>query len=89
MDHRIDAKHLRSLEELGKFALPSSPAESLQAIILGKLPTIGFKKHSISVEFCELIISIWRSCIKEAFVSGCWCSSYSCSQYTSTDLYES
>lgn len=73
LDHRLDANHLRTLEELGKYALPSAPKESLQAIVLGKLPEIGFKKSSISVEFCEMIISMWKDCVRESFVSALWC----------------
>jgi hypothetical protein len=58
LDHRLNGNYLRTVEELGKYALPSAPDESLEALILGKLPASGFKKSSISVEFCEILLGI-------------------------------
>ena len=46
LDHRVDGNGLRTFEELGKHAYPSAPNESFQAIILGKIPSLGFKKSS-------------------------------------------
>lgn len=70
LNHRINAHHLRTLEELGKHAFPSSPKESLQSLILGEIPALGLKKQSkgLSVEFCELLISLWAKCMEEKYV---------------------
>lgn len=71
LDHRIDANHLRTLEELGKHALPSLLKESFQSKILGKIPEMGMKKPSkdLPIDFCELLISMWQSCVEEKYVS--------------------
>ncbi len=70
LDHQIDSDHLRTIEELGKYALPSSPGESFQATILGKMPTLGLGKfpRDLPIDFCELLISIWSTCIEKEFV---------------------
>ncbi|KAG4433559.1 hypothetical protein IFR05_010955 [Cadophora sp. M221] len=67
LDHRVDGTGFRTFEELGKHAYPSAPNESFQAIILGKIPSLGFKKSSkdLEVHFCELLITIWANCAKE------------------------
>ena len=76
LDHRVDGNGLRTFEELGKHAYPSAPNESFQAIILGKIPSLGFKKSSkdLEVDFCELLINIWANCAKEEHVC---CPNYS------------
>ena len=70
LDHRVDANHLRTVEELAKHSLPSSPKESFQSIILGRIPELGVKKSSkdLPIDFCELLISIWNGCLKEKYV---------------------
>jgi hypothetical protein len=70
LDHRVDPKHLRTIEELGKYKLPSNPTESFQSIILGKIPTLGYRKPTsdLPIEFCELIISLWSKCMAEKYV---------------------
>ncbi|CZR64986.1 related to protein UVS-3 (presumed DNA repair and checkpoint control protein) [Phialocephala subalpina] len=70
LDHRIDAEHLRTVEELGKYALPSSPKESFQSVILGQIPALGLKKQSkeLSIEFCNLLITMWKKCKKELYL---------------------
>ncbi|KAF8858325.1 hypothetical protein BDZ45DRAFT_674110 [Acephala macrosclerotiorum] len=70
LDHRIDANHLRTVEELGKYALPSSPKESFQSIILGQIPALGFKKQSkdLSIDFCNLLIALWGKCKDELYL---------------------
>ncbi|KAK0119862.1 hypothetical protein ONS95_011292 [Cadophora gregata] len=67
LDHRVESNGLRTFEELGKHNYPSAPNESFQAIILGKIPSLGFKKSSkdLEVDFCELLIAIWANCAKE------------------------
>ena len=68
LDHHIDTKHLRTVQELGKYALPSGPQETLESILLGKLPALGIRKTSIAVEFCQLLISLWKSFSDEKYV---------------------
>jgi hypothetical protein len=70
LDHRVDSNHLRTLEELGKHSLPSAPKESFQSIILGRIPELGVKKSSkdLPIDFCELLISIWKSSLEEKYV---------------------
>lgn len=70
LDHRIDVNHLRTVEELGKYALPSSPKESFQSVILGQIPALGFKKQSkdLLIDFCNLLITLWRKCKDELYV---------------------
>ncbi|KAL2070589.1 hypothetical protein VTL71DRAFT_13615 [Oculimacula yallundae] len=67
LDHRGDGNGLRTFEELGKHSYPSAPNESFQAIILGKIPSLGFKKSSkdLEVDFCALLITIWTNCVTE------------------------
>ncbi|KAK2624468.1 hypothetical protein QTJ16_006418 [Diplocarpon rosae] len=69
LDHRVDGKKLRTFEELAKHAYPSAPHESFQGIILGKIPSLGFKKRSkdLEIDFCELLISIWTKCFEEEY----------------------
>ncbi|CAL3967172.1 unnamed protein product [Diplocarpon coronariae] len=69
LDHRVDGKKLRTFEELGKHAYPSAPHESFQAIILGRIPSLGFRKQSkdLIIDFCELLISIWSQCFEEEY----------------------
>ncbi|KUJ16318.1 uncharacterized protein LY89DRAFT_669845 [Mollisia scopiformis] len=70
LDHRIDANHLRTLEELGKYAFPSAPRDSFQSLILGEIPSLGLKKLSkdLSVDFCIFLISLWKKCMAEKYV---------------------
>jgi hypothetical protein len=70
LDHRRDSKHLRTLEELGKYYLPSRPIESLQSVIFGKIPGLGYKKPTkdLPIDFCELLISLWTTCMEEKYV---------------------
>ncbi|TVY90902.1 hypothetical protein LAWI1_G001355 [Lachnellula willkommii] len=69
LDHRVSLDHARTIQELEKYALPSSPDESFQSILLGKIPTLGFKKpqKDLPVDFCELLISMWSNCIAEKY----------------------
>jgi hypothetical protein len=70
LNHKIDAKHLRTLEELGKYAFPSAPKDSLQSLILAEIPTLGLKKEpdKLLVEFCNFLITLWTKCYKEKYV---------------------
>lgn len=70
LDHRVDSDHARTIQELEKYALPSSPNESFQSVLLGKIPTLGFKKpqKDLPIDFCELLISMWSNCIVEKYV---------------------
>ena len=70
LDHRPSNGQLRTIEALAKHTLPSSNEESLAAVILGKIPTLGLKKHitELPVEFCELLISVWAKCFDEKYV---------------------
>lgn len=70
LDHRPKRDHLRTIEALDKYALPSAPNESFQSIIFGKLPTLGLKKpgSEFPIEFCELLISLWSESMKENYV---------------------
>lgn len=73
LDHRPSENHLRTIEALGNYALPSKPEESFESIILGQIPTLGFKRPSstdLPIEFCELLISIWSKCLDEKYVSA-------------------
>ena len=67
LDHRPKRDQLRTLEELGKHALPSAPKESFESIILGSLPSLGQKRpvSDLPNEFCELLISLWARCMDE------------------------
>lgn len=70
LDHKIDAKHLRTLEELGKYTFPTAPHETLQSLVLAKIPALGLEKESkkLSVDFCDFLISLWKKCLKEKYV---------------------
>lgn len=70
LDHRPDRDHLRSIEALGKYALPSAPTESFESVILGKIPVLGQSKPAtdLPIEFCELLISLWTNCLDEKYV---------------------
>ncbi|OBT86555.1 hypothetical protein VE02_04315 [Pseudogymnoascus sp. 03VT05] len=69
LDHKIDRNHLKTIEELTKFAFPSAPDESLTSLILGKLPTLSTNPPSTDfpIELCELIISLWSRCLTEQY----------------------
>ncbi|TVY84456.1 hypothetical protein LSUE1_G001278 [Lachnellula suecica] len=69
LDHRVNSDHARTIQELAKFALPSSPDESFQSVLLGKIPTLGLKKpqKDLPISFCELLISLWSKCIEEKY----------------------
>lgn len=69
LDHKIDRSHLKTIEELTKFAFPSAPDESLTSLILGKLPTLSTNPPSTDfpIELCELIISLWSRCLAEKY----------------------
>lgn len=69
LDHKIDRSHLKTIEELTKFAFPSAPDESLTSLILGKLPTLSTSPPSTDfpIELCELIISLWSRCLTEKY----------------------
>ena len=71
LDHRIDANHLRTVEEFGKFCLPSAPGTSFQSLILGQIPSLGLEKDSkdVSADFCNFLISLWKKCMDEKYVS--------------------
>ena len=70
LDHRVNANHLRTVEELGKHSLPSSPKESFQSMILGQIPELGINKSlkDLPIDFCELLVGIWKSCLEEKYV---------------------
>lgn len=70
LDHRPSNGHLRTIEALGKYSLPSSNDESLAAVILGKIPLLGLRKQitELPVEFCELLISMWAMCVEGKYV---------------------
>jgi len=70
LDHRPNKDHLRTIQALGAYALPSAKDESFESIILGKIPTLGLKKPAseLPIEFCELVISIWTKCDHEEYV---------------------
>ncbi|KAB8297960.1 hypothetical protein EYC80_001738 [Monilinia laxa] len=67
LDHRPNRDHLRTLEALGKHALPSSPNESFSSLILGEMPRIGAKKpiSEVPSEFCLFLIHLWSKCMDE------------------------
>lgn len=69
LDHRPNKNHLRTLEALGKHALPSSPNESFSSLVLGELPRIGSKKpiSEVPSEFCLFIIRLWSKCMDESY----------------------
>ncbi|TVY24546.1 hypothetical protein LHYA1_G006276 [Lachnellula hyalina] len=69
LDHRVSLDHARTIQELEKYALPSSPDESFQSILLGKIPTLGSKRpqKDLPVDFCELLISMWSNCVAEKY----------------------
>lgn len=69
LDHRPNRDHLRTLEALGKYALPSSPNESFSSLILGEIPRIGAKRpiSEVPSEFCLLLIQLWSKCMDQEF----------------------
>lgn len=68
LDHRFDSQHQRTIEELGKHKIPSE-TESLQSMILGKIPSFGQNDVTrFPLEFCEFIIFLWGACMKEKYV---------------------
>ncbi|RDL29713.1 Uncharacterized protein BP5553_10693 [Venustampulla echinocandica] len=71
LDHRLNPDHLRTVQELDKYALPSTPKESFQSVLLGKIPVLGLKKSqkALPIDFCELLISMWSSCMKEKYLA--------------------
>jgi hypothetical protein len=71
LDHKVDSKHKRTIQELENYALPSSPDDSLQTHLLSKIPELGLIKSQIElpVNFCELVISLWSKCMEEKYVS--------------------
>ncbi|CAG8973689.1 hypothetical protein HYALB_00006959 [Hymenoscyphus albidus] len=71
LDHQIDFLHLRSIQELDKYSLPSASKESFQSVILGKIPMLGLKKSQkdLPVDFCELLISMWAKCMEEKYLA--------------------
>jgi hypothetical protein len=70
LDHRPYRDHRRTIEELGKHALPSTPKESFESTILGHIPAMarGRPMSDLPVEFCELLISLWKKCFEEKYV---------------------
>jgi hypothetical protein len=71
LDHQVDSKHKRTIQELEKYALQPSPDESLQTHLLSKIPELGLIKSQkeLPVSFCELLISLWSKCMDEKYVS--------------------
>lgn len=71
-DHRPHNDHLRTFEEFTKLAFPSAPKASFASIILEKLPTLNTKQipSDFPIEFCELIISLWKKCLAEEYVGA-------------------
>ncbi|KAI1006970.1 hypothetical protein K3495_g1247 [Podosphaera aphanis] len=69
LDHSFDEKHLRTIQEMGKYSLPSRPNETFQALILTKVPDLGARKciEKFPIEFCEFLISLWTNCIEEKY----------------------
>ncbi|KAI1775847.1 hypothetical protein F4818DRAFT_415121 [Hypoxylon cercidicola] len=54
-------------EYLAGFRLPSKPTESLASILLQKLAVLGDPSDPmrLPIEFCEQVIHLWDSCLKE------------------------
>jgi hypothetical protein len=72
LDHRPRRDQGRTIEELGKHALPLTPKESLESVILGQIPAMGRGRPTsdLPIEFCELIISLWKKCFEEKYVGN-------------------
>ncbi|KAG9238524.1 DNA repair protein-like protein Rad26 [Amylocarpus encephaloides] len=71
LDHRIDFRHDRTIQELNKHTLPSTPNISFQTLLLSKIPSLGLKKsqQDLPVDFCELLISMWEQCMEEKYLA--------------------
>ncbi|TQS35452.1 hypothetical protein Golomagni_04129 [Golovinomyces magnicellulatus] len=69
LDHRVDKKHLKTIQELGKYALPSAPHQNLQGLIISKLSDLCRKRPIIDppLGVCNILIKIWADCIEEKF----------------------
>lgn len=70
LDHRPRKDHIRTIEALGNYFLPSTPKESLASVILGRIPSLGLKKPTteLPIEFCHLLIFLWVKCFEEKYV---------------------
>ncbi|KHJ30621.1 putative dna repair protein rad26 [Erysiphe necator] len=70
LNHRIDEEHLFSIQEFGKYALPSAPHDTLQTLILAKISELSGKKSliDVSVSFCETLLTIWLNCVEEEYL---------------------
>jgi hypothetical protein len=70
LDHKFDSQHKRTVEELAQYSIPSCPEESLQSAILAAIPKLGRQSvDNLPIEFCQLIIQLWKSCTDERYVS--------------------
>ncbi|KAG9243376.1 DNA repair protein-like protein Rad26 [Calycina marina] len=70
LDHRQSKDHVRTIEALGNYRLPSSVGESLAAAVLGAIPSLGSKKPvaDLPIQFCEILISLWSRCFDEKYL---------------------
>ncbi|RKF56411.1 putative dna repair protein rad26 [Erysiphe neolycopersici] len=70
LDHRVDEKHLRSIQEFGKYALPSAPHNTLQTLILAKVSELCAKKSLVDLPLsvCETLLDIWSNCLEEDYL---------------------
>ncbi|POS85650.1 hypothetical protein EPUL_002776 [Erysiphe pulchra] len=70
LDHRVDENHLRSIQEFGKYALPSAPHNTIQTLILAKVSELCAKKSSIDLplSLCETFLNIWSNCLEEDYL---------------------
>jgi len=70
LDRRPNHDSMRTIQEFSKHALPSTPNESFESIILGKISSLGGKKvaSDLPVDFCEVLIKLWTKCVEEEYV---------------------
>ncbi|RKF57294.1 putative dna repair protein rad26 [Golovinomyces cichoracearum] len=69
LDHCVDKKHLRTIQELGKYALPSAPHQNLQGLIIAKISDLCRKRPIIDppLGVCNILIKIWIDCVEEKY----------------------
>ncbi|CCU74664.1 DNA repair protein Rad26, partial [Blumeria hordei DH14] len=70
LDHRVDEKHLRTIQELGKYSLPSTPKQTFQTSLLAKIPELKVTEcmKDFPTFFCETLISMWIRCVDEEYL---------------------
>ena len=71
LDSWSETRDQRSMEALTRYMFPSAPTKSLASLLLDALSPSPSKTSAADcrLHFCETIMSLWKRCLNEQFVS--------------------